>query len=439
MKKDYLSWGRIFKYAHSVHQMHWRHQDISHIIKHENRILPYGHGKSYGDVCLNSNATLIDVSHLNNFISFDKDKGLLTCESGTTIGDIIDLTSKHLWFPPVAPGSKSVTIGGAIANDIHGKNHISAGTIGRWVKKFELMRSDGTSLICSPDKNPELYAASIGGLGLTGLIKWVEIQLIRGGPLIEVKKYKFKSFEKLMEINESQKHQYDYTVAWLDLGSDKKNLCRGVYMGGKHLIYPKNAYKNLSPKKSIQIPFDCPNSVLNKHSIKIFNHFYYHYAHKTNDLVIEDYESFFFPLDSVLSWNRIYGNRGLSQYQFVLPKNKIHIVENVFEIISKSNIPSFLAVFKEFGRLQSPGLLSFPKEGFTLAIDFPNNRPALKKLYAQLDAMILNHDGRLYPAKDDHMSSELFHTFYPNLEEFKEHVDPNFSSNFWRRTGLHEK
>ena len=254
MRRDYLSWGKIFRYSHDVHILRWSDDNISQILSQCRNVLPFGNGRSYGDVCLNANGLLLDVSHLNSFISFDKESGVLTCEAGVTIGEIIKLTVPYSWFPPVVPGTKHVTIGGAIANDIHGKNHISKGSFGCWVKRFELIKSDGSSYICSPESNRELFAATIGGMGLTGYIKWAEIQLIQGGPLIEVETKKFENFEELLRINEESRSKYEYTVAWMDLTSKGDALGRGVYIAGKHLLYPFNAHKNLTDRHRLTLP-----------------------------------------------------------------------------------------------------------------------------------------------------------------------------------------
>lgn len=178
--------------------------------------------------------------------------------------------------------------------------------------------------------------------------------------------------------------------------------------------------------------------LLNKYSMGSFNNLYYHVLHSKRNLVIQDYDQFFFPLDSIKSWNRLYGKRGLSQYQFVLPLEKVDVIKKIFELVSRSNIGSFLVVFKEFGEITSPGLLSFPKKGYTLALDFPNVGKPLWDLYRKLDQLVQLHQGKLYPAKDDHMSSLAYKVFYPNLQEFKQYVDPKFSSSFWRRVGNHE-
>lgn len=430
--RQYNSWGLFPKYVPSkVVQLFWRNEtpEMSSLNK---SLLPYGLGKSYGDVCLNDDGILIDCIRLNHFIHFDRQQGILCCESGATLKSILDLVVPCGWFLPVVPGTQLITVGGAIANDVHGKNHHKNGTFGRYVLRFELLRSNGERIVCSPTRNTELYQATIGGLGLTGVILWAEIQLIPiKSPFLNVEFIKFSSLDDFFSINEESEHFFDYTVAWLDFSNGGINRVRGIFQRANFV--EKEATLKTPVSKPIKVPFHFPLSLINNATIFLFNVMYYNRQFEKRKNALMHFEKFFFPLDSIHNWNYIYGKNGFLQYQFVIPfENGRATLMNFINTCKKLNLYSFLTVLKTFGKIPSPGLLSFPMEGITMAVDFPLEPKIFKRLDI-LDKIIQEAGGRLYPAKDARMESDFFLSSYRNLEEFLSYKDEKFSSSFWRR------
>lgn len=402
----------------------------------EHSILPYAYGRSYGDSCLNADGAILDVSHLRRFISFDAEKGLLRCEAGVSLAEILDLIVLKGWFLPVVPGTKFVSVGGAIANDIHGKNHHVAGTFGSHVTRFELVRSTGERLTCSPTENAGFYRATIGGLGLTGLITWAEIQLKRiPSPFIEMEQIRFSNVDEFFEIALESDQSHEYTVSWIDCLAGGKSLGRGLFMRGNH--YECEPFSRRFKKRTwaIRVPFDAPSFILNTATVKAFNTVVYYrsaFARKTRR--ITSYDPFFFPLDTILDWNRLYGKNGFLQYQCVVPiHDEYRAIKEILTRISRSGVLPFLNVFKKFGDVASAGMLSFPRPGVTLALDFPYRGQKTLCLLEELDEIVRASGGAVYPAKDARMSPESFAAYFPGWQAFSQYIDPKFSSSFWRR------
>jgi len=425
------SWGRTVKVPQSVIPLFWQ-PEVLPAIEREKSFLPYGEGRSYGDSCLNAEGVLLYTRGMSRFISFDESKGLLRCEAGIRLDEILALTLPRGWFIPVTPGTQFVTLGGAIANDVHGKNHHVAGTFGRYVREMEILRSDGKRWICSPQENPDLFGATIGGLGLTGLILWAEIQMKKvTGPWIDQETVRFSHVDDFFKISEDSEKDYEYSVSWIDTLAQGKKLGRGHFMRGNHS--PQRAEQ---PKKNVgvSIPFDAPNWLLNPLTVRSFNFLYYHRQFSREKRNTIHYRPFFYPLDSIQAWNRLYGERGFFQYQLVVPfKNDREPIKDILRLVAKSGMASFLAVLKTFGNIPSPGWLSFPREGVTLALDFPNQGNRTIKLFEELDKIVRASQGALYPAKDAKMTAQDFQSFYPRWKEFQKWIDPRFSSSFWRR------
>ena len=397
-------------------------------------ILPFGLGRSYGDSCLNDGESLVETSGLNRFIAFDESKGSIQCEAGVTLDEILKLIVPKGWFLPTTPGTKFITVGGAIANDIHGKNHHVSGSFGCHVKGFELLRSDGSRTRCTSRSNTDLFKATIGGLGLTGLITWAEFRLKKiDNAWIESESIKFTGIGEFLELSEESNKDWEYTVSWIDCVARGKSFGRGIFMRGNHSPASVLSRKVHGDPK-LGAPFDCPNMMLNSLSIKSFNTLYYGKQKAKHTKSRTHYDSFFYPLDSINGWNRIYGNRGFFQYQCVVPfaGGKL-TMENILGKITASKLGSFLAVIKTFGDKKSPGMLSFPQPGITLALDFPNRGESTKNLFEELDVLVNAASGSVYPAKDACMSAEFFQKSYPQWHEFSKFVDPKFSSSFWRR------
>jgi FAD/FMN-containing dehydrogenase len=394
-------------------------------------VLPFGCGRSYGDSCLNAGGALLDVSRLNRFISFDEERGVLRCEAGATLADVLALAVPRGWFLPVVPGTKWVSIGGAIANDIHGKNHHRAGTFGAHVSCLEVMRSTGERILCSPERNAELFCATIGGLGLTGLILWAELRLKRiQGDQIGMERIRFSSLKQFLELS-TEDQQYEYTVAWIDCLARGRTLGRGLFLRGDHVAASGSVTQNRRPPLSV--PLNVPSGLINRTTTAAFNAVYYHGQLSTTQRRTVHYEPFFFPLDGIGAWNRLYGPRGFLQYQCVTSGDSEGAIAELLQQVAQSGETPSLAVLKRFGRISSPGLLSFPRPGITLAIDFAMRGDSTLALLDRLDDIIVQAGGAVYPAKDARMSSASFRRFFPRWESFASQVDPKFSSSFWRR------
>ena len=430
------SWGNIFR-SNSCHPVNAEMDHLEDVFlcdpkRDAQSVLPYGMGRSYGDSCLLSGGTIIKSRLLDKLESFDRDQGLIVCQSGVNLEELLDVIVEAGWFLPVTPGTKFVTVGGAIANDVHGKNHHKRGTFGCHVKWFELLRSDGETMICSPDQNQELFAATVGGLGLTGFITKVALQLIPiKSARIDAEYLKMENLDEFFEISEASDKDYEYTVAWIDCMAAGNQLGRGIYMRGNHAADGNLTVK--VPRSLLSIPFDAPEWLLNEYSIKAFNQLYYHKQFSKLVRSTAYYHPFFYPLDAINEWNRLYGRSGFFQYQFVIPQTEKEALRSIFEKIQASGMGSFLAVLKLFGEPESPGMLSFPQPGYTLALDFGNRGEKTRALFAELDQIIVDKGGRIYPAKDACMSSDTFRKGFPNYIEFAKHIDPKFSSDFWRR------
>lgn len=427
------SWGRTFQASHELSPRNWMHTPLPRS-PDGTPMLAYGLGKSYGDSCLNDGGILMPTQGMGRVLRFDRKTGVLRCEAGITLEAILRLCVPGGWFLPVVPGTKFITLGGAIANDIHGKNHHRTGTFGCHVRALELLRSDGSRSLCTPQENTDCLHATIGGLGLTGLITWAEIQLKKiESSSIDMESIKVRDLDEFLDLCASSGQDFEYTVSWLDSLARGKNSGKGVFLRGNHCPDASKGFEPHSPPK-LPWPIDAPNFLLNKLSIKAFNFLYYNKQFGHSKQATVHYDPFFFPLDAVHDWNRVYGKRGFFQYQFVLPFAEGHgPVREILKTIADSGQGSFLAVIKTFGDVKSPGLLSFPRPGITVALDFPNCGARTRELFHRMDEVVLANGGRLYPAKDACMSAEAFRRSYPEAETLLPHIDPAFSSSFWRR------
>lgn len=427
----YRSWGRYPSAAPAdVFPVVWR-SDVPPFEQLPGSVLPYACGRSYGDSCLNEGGMLLDVRRLDRLIAFDAEAGLLRCESGVTLAEILALIVPHGWFLPVVPGTRWVSVGGAIANDIHGKNHHRAGTFGAHVTRLELLRSSGERIVCAPDD--ALFQATVGGLGLTGLVTWAEIRLTRvSGPGIAMERIRFPGLDAFFELA-AEDQAFEYTVAWVDCLARGSRLGRGIYMRGDHAPLAGPLPSPLGAAR-LTVPIDAPAGLLNRVTLALFNEAYYRGQLAARRRTVVPYAPFFFPLDNVGDWTRLYGPQGFVQYQCVVPgAPAAGPIRTIFERIAQSGEPASLGVLKRFGAARSPGMLSFPREGTTLAVDFAvrGNRPFA--LLDDLDAIVREAGGAVYPAKDARMSPASFRAFFPQLDRFRPHQDPKFSSSFWRR------
>ena len=431
------SWGRIHRFAHDVVRPAWL-EDLPHALSGPGPKLAYGLGRSYGDSCLNEGGTLVVTRALNRFRDADWHTGVITCEAGVSLAELLTVAVPRGWMLPVTPGTKQVTIGGAVANDVHGKNHHREGTFGSHVQSFELIRTDGQRYGCSPTEHEDLFRATIGGLGLTGVIMTVTLRLKRASPFIIQEAVRFRSLAEFITLSAASDQDYEYTVAWIDATASGKDLGRGIFFRGNHAADdPK--LRPLHRTGMLRVPVECPSWMLNRYSVKAFNMGYERVAGWTARPHKVHYDPFFYPLDQVQHWNRIYGRGGFYQYQLVVPRGRETELERIMIAIAASGLASFLAVLKVFGSAASPGLLSFPQPGYTLALDFQNRGRATLDLFRRIDAIVAESGGRLYPAKDSHMSSSMFKTGYANnLGAFQKWRDPGLSSSFWRRVMGHD-
>lgn len=373
--------------------------------------IPRGLGRSYGDSALTD--TIIQSDNLSRFIEFDEDSGLLRCEAGVSLDTILKVFVPKGWFLSVTPGTKFVTVGGAIASDVHGKNHHTEGSFSDHVTSL-ILNIAGKSIECSKDQNPKLFKATCGGMGLTGLITEATIKLKPiNSAYIKQKTIKARNLAHVMELFEKY-NSYTYSVAWIDCLSTGDKLGRSLLMLGEHSDVGK---LNTHNEGKLTVPCNMPSFLLNKYTIQAFNSAYSNKQLKDEVDNIVHYDPFFYPLDGINNWNRMYGKKGFTQYQFVIPKKAgLEGLSEILTAIAESKQGSFLAVLKAFG----PGndnLLSFPMEGYTLALDFKIN-DKLFKLLDKLDMIVRKHEGRLYLSKDVRMSEAMFKQSYPQWEEF---------------------
>lgn len=412
----------------------------------QNSYISRGLGRAYGDSALNRNGGVIDQTRLNHFLSFDSSTGTLECEGGVSLAKVIDDLLPQGWFLWTTPGTKFVTIGGAIASDVHGKNHHCHGSFSNSVVDFKLLTASGETFSCSRTENDRLFWATIGGMGLTGIVTSARIQLAKTeSAYVNVDYRRTRNLSDTFDCFEGTNAQYPYSIAWIDSLATKETLGRAVVMLANDASVedlPGHLQQTAlrRPDKPVRsVPYFLPSWTLNYCSIKAFNAAYY--ARHRNRRALIDYDSFFYPLDGLKNWNRIYGRRGFVQYQALFPSaTSRHGMRDLLEEISRSKSASFLAVLKSTGQA-SEGMLSFLYAGHTLALDFPYRGKRTEQLLARLDEIVLQHGGRLYLAKDSMMSAATFAAMYPRLDEFleiKRWIDPGnrFRSSQSIRLGI---
>ena len=423
------SWGRLGSWEHRVLSLADR-RNVARQLQQSSPGLAYGMGRSYGDVCLNPGGTLWQTTGLDRFISFDAQTGLLVCEAGVLLRDIQQHFVPRGWMLPVTPGTQFVTVGGAIANDIHGKNHHAAGSFGDHVRTLVLNRTDGSTITCGPELQPDWFAATVGGLGLTGVITEAAIQLRRvAGPWLNVETVPYGDLAEFFQLADASEAAWEHTVSWIDCLA---GVGRGIFMRAN----PSDlaAWPTPAPRRPRSMPLVPPFSLINSLSLRPFNAAYFYLKKNQAGRSLAHYQPFFYPLDNLLNWNRIYGPRGFYQYQSVVPRAVGRdAVQAMLTQIARSGQGSFLAVLKTFGQRQSLGMLSFAQPGVTLALDFPNKNAQTLALFARLDAIVREAGGRIYMAKDARMPRELFESGYPRHTEFLTFRDPGISSALSRR------
>lgn len=408
---ELTGWGRYPRIQAVVRSFDTTAQAVE-LIKNDETIIPFGMGRSYGDSALNSH--VISSHRCNKFLNFDDQRGVLTCESGTTLADIIIVFLPRGWFLSVTPGTKYITVGGAIASDVHGKNHHKSGCFSEFVLSFDLMLASGLILHCSREENEDLFHATCGGMGLTGVILTATIQLqavpsafIRQ-TVIKCRNLKetFASFEKYQSTT--------YSVGWIDCLAKGDHVGRSVLMIGEHA---DSGGFILPDPREMSLRFDFPHFILNRVSVSLFNQIYYQMHPSLAENRQVSLNTFFYPLDQIHHWNRMYGRRGFTQYQLVLPKASSYSgIKAIQKRVAAAGLGSFLAVLKLLGH-ENDNYLSFPLEGYTLTLDF-KIEPRLFPFLEELDRIVLDYGGRLYLTKDVRMTKEMFEKGYSRRRQF---------------------
>lgn len=408
---------------------------LTKILTNWDTVIARGMGRSYGDASLNTN--ILSTLKLNRILEFDNKTGLITCESGVTLYDLVEIFVPRGWFLSVTPGTKFITVGGAIAADVHGKNHHKEGTFVSPLVSFDLLTHNGDVKTCSREENSELFWLTCGGMGLTGIIlhatfflKPISTAYIRQETL------RARNLKEIMDLYE-ESGDWTYTMSWIDCLAKGKNRGRSLLMRGelateedlKRHKQKKKDLLQLPKKQNLSVPFFFPEFALNSLSMKIFNFFVYRKSPKRVKESIINIDSFFYPLDAIHHWNRIYGKRGIIQHQCVLPKDVSEKgLDSILSFIAEEGFGSFLSVLKLFGK-QKSGPLSFPMEGYTLALDFPIKKGIFDFL-EELDKRVLEYGGRLYLAKDARMSKEMFWESYANIADIIKKISTLNQSKF---------
>ena len=433
--RQFLSWGRVLRANHEIATPRFL-DELPRLVAEtsDRKVLAVGLGRSYGDSCLNAGERLIDMTRLDRLISIDVEKGTVRAEAGLALGDLLRHIVPKGWFTTTTPGTRFVTLGGAVSNDVHGKNHHSAGSFGCGVMRLGLLRSGCGESELTPNSGGELFRATIGGLGLTGVITTVELKVVPiRSAYLDVERIAFGNVCDFFRLAaESAADGHEHTVAWADCANGGSTLGRGIFMRGRWL--EDGELTPHSDTTTLAMPLDAPELMLNALTVRLFNSVYYRLQKYGAARQRVHYAPFFYPLNSIYQWNRLYGARGFYQYQCLVPPPVAEdAIEELLRQITRSGAGSFLAVVKTLGPVPSPGMLSFPSEGATLALDFPNRGPRTLALLARLDAIVREAGGRLYPAKDGRMPADMFRAGYAEWRNFAAHVDPKFSSDFWRR------
>lgn len=432
MTRGLLSWGRYPARPQQSRPVHWR-DDIKAALEATSApTLPFGNGRAYGDSCLAVSGRVIHMRPSDRIIAADWTSGIMRAEAGITLAEILEHAVPRGWFLPVVPGTSLVTLGGAIANDVHGKNHHRRGTFGCHVRAFELVRSDADPLVCTRAANADLFRATIGGLGLTGIISWAEISLVPVSSVaVETETQRFDTLEDFFWLSEKLDSAHEYGVAWIDCLATGRRRGRGIYIAADHAVPPAAA---TPPAHWLSIPFTPPVSLVNNLTTRVFNPLYWHRASPDPTRQTVHHVPFFQPLDGIGNWNRLYGRQGFQQFQCVVPDETARqSIADLLDTVAGSGLGSPLTVLKRCGDIASPGLLSFPMKGVSLAIDFPQSRRLATDLLPRLDAIVHRAGGRLYPAKDAHMSAGHFQAAYPAWKTLEQFRDPALKSRFWER------
>ena len=410
-------------------------------------VIPRGLGRSYNNAAQCDGGVVISTARLNRILALDAATGVVTCEAGVSLEQLMVAGLPAGWFVPVSPGTRQVTVGGAIAADVHGKNHHVAGSFARHVRSFDLLLPDGEPRTVTEASDPALFWATAGGMGLTGLIAAATIQLKRvATSRVRVDTVRTADIDQTMAVLAEHDGRFGYTVAWSDSLARGAGLGRSVITSGDFAepgdLSAADARDPFAfrPAARLGVPPGVPPGLINRYTVALANEAYYRRAPRSRSGEIQAIGPFFHPLDAIRNWNRVYGPGGFRQYQYVVPFGAESAVRRSFELVSQARAPSFVTVLKRFGA-GDPGLLSFPMPGWTLALDFPARTPALAELLGSLDRLVVQAGGRVYLAKDSRVPPDVLAEMYPRLPEFRKlraELDPAgiLASDLSRRLGL---
>jgi FAD/FMN-containing dehydrogenase len=439
MEKTISNWGNYPKIKGTTTSF-TKEEELKRLMLSDQEVIARGMGRSYGDASLGK--SMVSTRQFNKIIDFDSTNGTINCESGVSLEEILELIVLEGWFLPVTPGTKFVSVGGAVAADIHGKNHHIHGSFSSYVISFRIMLENGTVLLCSKEENTDLFYATIGGMGLTGIILDAKFKLLKvETSYISQRVTCCKNLEEMLrEIDASTASTY--SVAWVDCFSNG-DIGKGILFTGEHTLKSELA-TSINPlavhqKQKFKVPFYFPSFLLNRWTIKLFNIFYYWMQSRKEGVGIANYDQFFYPLDMIKDWNKIYGRNGFIQYQMVVPvRNGQKALTQVLQLINDRGYGSFLCVLKLLG--DKSGLIAFPEPGYTLSLDFPVNDKVFK-LVEELDEIVQHFDGKIYLAKDSRLKNTNFERMYKELDEFnkvRKKYNPNskFQSSLSHRLNL---
>ena len=396
--------------------------------------LVIGNLRSYGDEVLCPDGNYLQTTLCDRILQIDTHADTVTAESGVRLDVLQQRVASRGYMIPVIPGTAYLTLGGAIANDVHGKNHHRVGSFGCFVQSLELIRTTGEALLCSRSENPELFAGTIGGMGLTGAISWATIQLRRiDSPWLRVESYRFRDLSEFLDLDSGNRDRHEYAVAWVDCAAKGRSLGRGIFSVADHAMGAAAPPPHRRPLA--HVPCYMPVSPLNRRTLAALNSLYFHLQRTGTKSV--HHENWLTPLDAVRDWNRLYGRRGFFQFQCAVPASEARLsIAAMLEAVAATHQGSFLAVLKTFGEKVSPGLMSFPMAGATLALHLANRGAATSELLLMLHGITASARGRLYPAKDACSPADSLEIGYPNFARFKRLLDPGLESLMSRRLKL---
>ncbi len=424
MSSDYQSWGRYPRVRTTNVAQPYAAEDV--LLSATDPVTPYGLGRSYGDVCLSSSGNVLDCRQLDHVSSFDRQTGLLRAEAGVSLREILQTTVPRGWILPVIPGTQHVTLGGAIANDVHGKNQPLTGAFGNILESITLRRTEGF-VSCSRFENPELFRATVGGLGLTGVITEATVRLRPvQSAWMTAQDTACANIDDILTTMDGAPERFEYSAAWVDLLSRGQNFGRGIVSQANH---EKDGLMDPEWSKPLPVPFVPPVRAVNAPLMRVYNALRFRRESQNDAPYRKKLEPFFFPLDGLAHWNRLYGPRGFLQFQCTIPRSA---TPRLLQTIERSSLRPFLCVLKVFGAHATEGMLSYTCAGDCWAFDFPNVS-AVFPLLERLDAVVTESGGRHYLAKDGRLSAAAFQATYPQWRELLPFKDPGVSNALWER------